>query len=50
MCFAFIVFQMFHYCKCFVALSRGAVGWSSVSFCDISFSYSLTIETFCIKL
>ena len=32
-CFAFIVFLMFCYCKCPVALPRGAVGWSAVCDC-----------------
>ena len=31
-CFAFIVFWMYYYCKCPVALLYGAVGWSAV--CD----------------
>ena len=35
-CFAFIVFQMSCYCKCFVALRHGAVGWSAVCDCGIS--------------
>ena len=33
-CFAIIVLQM--YCKCAVALSHGAVGWSAVCDCGIS--------------
>ena len=35
-CFAFIVFRMSFFCKCHVALSRGAVGWSAVCNCGIS--------------
>ena len=34
-CFSFIIFQMSCYCKCFVALPHGAVGWSAV--CDCGF-------------
>ena len=34
--FYFIVFQMSCFCKCFVALLHGAVGWSAVSDCGIS--------------
>ena len=40
--FAFIVFWMSCYCKCLVALPRGAVYWSAVYDCGISWSYSLT--------
>ena len=29
-CFAFIVLKMHYYCKCFVALPHGDVGWSAV--------------------
>ena len=29
-CFAFIVFQMSCYCKCFVTLPHHAMGWSAV--------------------
>ena len=32
-CFAFIVFKMYCYCKCSVALPHGAVGWSAL--CEI---------------
>ena len=35
-CLAFIVFRMSCYCKCFVALPRGAVGWSAI--CDSGIS------------
>ena len=35
-CFAFIVFQMSCYCKCFVTLPYGAVGWSAVCDCGTS--------------
>ena len=35
-CSAFIVFYMFCYCKCPVALLHGAVGWSAVCDCGIS--------------
>ena len=35
-CFAFIVLQMSCYCKCYVALPHGAMGWSAVCDCDIS--------------
>ena len=34
-CFAFIFLRMSRYCKCFVALPHGAVGWSAV--CDLVF-------------
>ena len=34
-CFAFIVYRMSCYCKYFVALPRGAMGWSAVSGCGI---------------
>ena len=47
--FAFIVFQMSCYCKCFTV-----VGWSAVYGCSISCSYSLTFLCFrtlaCISL
>ena len=33
--FAFIVFQMFKYCKCSVTLSHGAVGLSAMCDCGI---------------
>ena len=36
-CFAFIVFWMSCYCKCFVALPHGALGWSAVCGCGIFF-------------
>ena len=29
-------------CKCYVALPSGAVGWSAVCDCNISWSYSFT--------
>ena len=29
-CFAIIVLQMYCYCKCSLALPRGAMGWSAV--------------------
>ena len=32
---AFIVFWMSYFCKCPVALSHGAVGWSAVCDCSI---------------
>ena len=35
-CFAFIVFGISSYCKCYVALPHGAVGRSAV--CDCVFS------------
>ena len=41
-CFAFIVFRMYCYCKCSMALSNGVTGWSAVCDCGISCSYSLT--------
>ena len=44
-CSAFIVLRMSCYCKCFVALPHGAMGWSEVCDCGISRSYSLT---FCV--
>ena len=37
-CFALIVL-----CLCSVSLPHGAVGWSAVSDCGISWSYSLTV-------
>ena len=36
LCFAFIVLRMSCYCKCSVAIPRGAVGWSAVCDCGIS--------------
>ena len=39
--FAFIVLRMSCYCKCSVTLPHGAVGWSAVCVCGISWSYSL---------
>ena len=38
-CFAIIVLKMKCYYKCSVALPRGAVGWSAVCDCGISWSY-----------
>ena len=35
-CFAIIVLQMYCYHKCYVALPRGAMGWSAVCDCGIS--------------
>ena len=35
-CFAFIVFQMSCYSKCFEAHPQGAEGWSAVCDCAIS--------------
>ena len=35
-CFAIIVFQMYCYYICSVALLHGAVGWSAVCDCGIS--------------
>ena len=40
--FAFIVFWISCYSKCPVALPYGAVGWSAVCDCGVSWSYSLT--------
>ena len=37
-----IVLQMYCYYKCFVALPHGAMGWSAVCDCGVSWSYSLT--------
>ena len=34
--FSFIVFWMFCYCKCSVALPHSAMGWSAVCDCGIS--------------
>ena len=34
--FTFVVFLIYHDCKCYVALPRGAVGWSAVFDCGIS--------------
>ena len=34
-CFAFIVLLVSCYCKCSVALSHGAMGWSAVCDCGI---------------
>ena len=31
----FIAFQMYCYCKCYVDLPQGAVGWSAVCDCGI---------------
>ena len=39
--FAFIVLWMSYCCKCPVALPHGAVSWSAVCDCGISWSYSL---------
>ena len=41
-CFAVIVLQMYCYYKSYVALPHGAVGWSAVCDCGISWSYLLT--------
>ena len=41
-CITFTVFQMSCYCKCFVALTHGAVGCHAVCDCGVSCSYSLT--------
>ena len=41
-CFAFIVFWMSCHCTCHVALPHGAVGWSAVYDCCISWSYLFT--------
>ena len=41
-CFAIIVLQMNCYCKCFVTLPHGAVGWSAVCDCGISRTNSHT--------
>ena len=35
-CFAIIVLQMYCYCKCYVVLPHGAVGWFAVCDGDIS--------------
>ena len=35
-CFAFIVFRVSCYCKCFVAVPHDAVGWSAVCDCGMS--------------
>ena len=35
-CFALIIFLMSFYCKCYVAIPHGAVGWSAVCDCGIS--------------
>ena len=37
-----IVFSLSCGCNCSMSLSRGAVGWSSVCDCGISWSYSLS--------
>ena len=37
-----IVLQMYYYSKCSVALPHGALGWSAVCDCGISWLYSLT--------
>ena len=42
-CFSLAVFPMSCYSKCSVALPHGAVGWSAVCDCGISWSYSLTL-------
>ena len=41
-CFAFIVFGISCYCKYYVASPHGAMGWSAVCDCGISWSYPLT--------
>ena len=41
-CFAFIVFWMYCYCICPLALPHGDVGWSVLCVYVISGSYSLT--------
>ena len=41
-CFSCIVFWMSCYCKCPVAIPHGAVGWSAVCDCVISFLVILT--------
>ena len=41
-CFFKIIFQMFCDCKCPVTLPRGAVGWSAVCDCSISWLYLFT--------
>ena len=38
---ALIAFLMSFDCKCFVSLPHGAMGWSVVCDCGISWSYSL---------
>ena len=38
---------MSSYCKSFVALLHGAVGWSAVCDCGISRLYALTFFTIC---
>ena len=43
-CFAFIVLRMSCYCKSFVTLPHGAVGWSALCDCGISWSYSLFVS------
>ena len=48
-CFAVIVWQMFCYYKCSLALLHGAVGLSAVCDCGISWSYSLTFERNCLS-
>ena len=40
--FAFICLQLSCYCKGSMAPPHGALGWSAVCGCDISWSYSLT--------
>ena len=43
-CFAFVFLQMYYYYKYSVALPRGAVGWSAVCDCAISWLYSLSFQ------
>ena len=41
-CFTLIVFLLLCGCLCSVSLPHGAVGWSAVCECGISWSYLLT--------
>ena len=49
-CFAIIVFQMYCYYKCFVALPHGAVGWSAVYCVIVVFPNDLLFIDFYNKL
>ena len=41
--FTLVVFLITHYCYCFIAFPHGAMGWSAVHDCGISWSDLLII-------
>ena len=45
----FIAFRKSYYCKCPVVLPHGAMGWSVVCDCGISWSYSLRFVSFLVS-